>query len=122
MGCKPTCHLCDHLVISTAVNFDPQAAQVIIGLPEGTYENGEKYCIVVAQAIPASATVNAAVVATIGTATRYPVLKRDGTQMTAASLRTRTKYSTRADTSTPGGSFRLIGRCACAPDNTRAAL
>ena len=49
MACKPVCKLCDHLIISQAVTF--AGGNLIINLPAGAYNNGEKYCIVVAQAI-----------------------------------------------------------------------
>ena len=54
MGCKPVCKLCDRLVISQAVTFT--GGNLVINLPAGNYRNGCKYCIVVAQAIPATAT------------------------------------------------------------------
>ena len=57
MACKPVCKLCNHLIISQAVTF--AGGNLIINLPAGAYNNGEKYCIVVAQAIPATTTINA---------------------------------------------------------------
>ncbi len=67
MACKPVCKLCDRLVLSQAVTFTD--GSLIINLPAGSYRNGQKYCIVVAQAIPAATTINAPVVVTIGTGT-----------------------------------------------------
>lgn len=115
MACKTICDLCPHLVISTAVNFDATSGTVIIGLPAGTYNAGEKYCIVVAQAIPASVTVGATVAVAIGTATtRYPVNNCDCTPLTACGLHSRTKYSTRLMTSAAGATFRMLGKaCRC---------
>lgn len=69
MACKPVCKLCDRLVISQAVTFT--GGNLVINLPAGSYNNREKYCIVVAQAIPAAATINAPVVITIGTGTEH---------------------------------------------------
>lgn len=68
MACKPVCKLCDHLIISQAVTF--AGGNLIINLPAGAYNNGEKYCIVVAQAIPATTTINAPVVIAIGAGTQ----------------------------------------------------
>ena len=65
MACKPVCKLCDKLVISQSVTF--AGGNLVVNLPAGSYNNGCKYCIVVAQAIPAETTINAPVVATIGT-------------------------------------------------------
>ena len=57
MSCKPVCRLCDNLVLSQAVTFT--GGNLEINLPAGAYNNGEKYCIVVAQAIPDTTTINA---------------------------------------------------------------
>ena len=75
MSCKPVCRLCDKLVISQSVSFT--GGNVEINLPAGSYNNGEKYCIVVAQSIPTTATIGAPVVITIGSGTEtYPLTKR----------------------------------------------
>ena len=116
MSCKNVCKLCDRLVISQAVTFT--GGTLIINLPAGSYSNCEKYCIVVAQSIPATTTINAPVVITIGTGTQqYPLTKRNCAQVTACGIRTRTKYSTCVVTTPTGGSFRLMGNPCCAPNN-----
>ena len=121
MACKPVCQLCDNLVISTAVNYD--GTNVIVGLPAGSYENGCKYCIVIAQAIPASATINAPVVFSIGTGTeRYPLTTSCCRPVTACGIRTRTRYSTCVVTNSTGGTFRMIGKPCCMPNNDLAAI
>lgn len=121
MSCKPVCKLCDRLVISQGVSFT--GGNLVINLPAGDYQNGEKYCIVVAQAIPAETTINAPVYITIGTGTElYPLTKRDCAQVTACGIRTRTRYSTCVATSATGGSFRLLGRTCCAPNNNLTSI
>ena len=55
------------LVLSQAVTFAD--GTLTINLPAGSYANGEKYCIVIAQAIPEATTITAPVVITIGTGT-----------------------------------------------------
>ena len=67
MSCKPVCKLCNHLVLSQAVAFT--GGNLEINLPAGSYNNGEKYCIVIAQSIPDTTTINAPVYFTIGTGT-----------------------------------------------------
>ena len=80
MSCKPVCKLCNHLVLSQAVAFT--GGNLEINLPAGSYNNGEKYCIVVAQSIPDAATINAPVYITIGTGTTlYPLTKRNCAQV-----------------------------------------
>lgn len=123
MCCKNVCKLCNKFVISSAVNFDAATNALIIDLPAGAYNDGCKYCIVVAQTIPTTTTISALVYITIGGgAVRYPLVKRNCAQLTAAGLRTRTKYSTCVDTNTTGGVFRLLGNAACEPDNTLSGL
>ena len=59
MACKPVCRLCDRLVISAAVTFT--GGNLVVNLPAGSYRNGEKYCIVVAQSIPDSTTIRSCI-------------------------------------------------------------
>ena len=121
MACKTVCRLCDRLVLSQAVTFAD--GTLTINLPAGSYANGEKYCIVIAQAIPEATTITAPVVITIGTGTEeYPLTNRCCAQVTAASLRTRTRYSTVVSTSATGGTFKMLGKGACAPVNNLIAI
>lgn len=121
MACKNICRLCDKLIISTAVTFT--GGNLVITIPAGAYNDNCKYCIVVAQAIPAATTINAPVVVQIGTGTvLYPLTKCDCTQTTACSIRTRTKYSTRVETTPTGGTFRLLGNPCCAPNNNLRSI
>lgn len=116
MSCKTVCKLCDKLVISQSVTFSD--GNLIIDLPAGSYNDGCKYCIVVAQSIPATTTINAPVVITIGTGTQqYPLLKCDCSQATACAIRTRTRYSTCVETTPTSGVFKLTGKICCAPNN-----
>lgn len=116
-----TCRLCNRLIISQAVTF--AAGTLTVNIPTGSYNNGERYCIVVAQAIPDATTITAPVVITIGDGTEeYPLTNRCCAQVVAASLRTRTRYATVVSTSATGGSFRMLGRGSCAPDNDLTAI
>ena len=121
MACKAVCKLCDKLVISQAVTF--AGGVLTINLPAGTYNNGCKYCIVVAQTIPAATTITAPVEITIGTGTEtYPLLGNCCQQITACGIRTRTRYATRVVTDAAGGSFRLLGRACCSPNYALAGI
>ncbi len=121
MSCKPVCSLCPRLIISQTVTFT--GGNVVVNLPAGSYRNGCKYCIVIAQAIPAAATINAPVVVTIGTGTeQYPLTNRCCAQVTACGIRTRTRYSAVVSTSATGGAFRLLGKTCPCPDNSLASI
>lgn len=121
MACKPVRKLCDHLVISQAVTFT--GGNLVINLPSGSYTNGGKYCIVVAQSIPDTTTMNAPVVVTIGMGTElYPVTNRCCAQLTACAIRTRTRYSTVVSTSGTGGTFKLLGNSCPFPTNNLPSI
>ena len=121
MNCKTVCRLCDRLILSQAVTF--AGGTLTINLPAGSYNDGQKYCIVVAQAIPEATTISAPVVITIGTGTEeYPLTNRCCAQLTAASLRTRTRYATVVSTNATGGTFKLLGKASCAPANNLTAI
>ena len=122
MACKQVCRLCDNLIISTAVTFTAGTG-LVITIPAGAYNDNCKYCIVVAQAIPAATTITAPVFIQIGTGTvLYTLNKCDCTQLTACGIRTRTKYSVRVETSATGGVFKLLGKTHCAPTNNLTAI
>jgi len=121
MSCKSVCRLCDRLILSQAVTFAD--GTLTVNIPAGSYANGGKYCIVVAQAIPAETTITAPVVITIGDGTEaYPLVNRCCAPVTACALRTRTRYSTVVSTSATGGTFKMLGRAYCAPDNSLASI
>lgn len=118
---KYVCRLCPRLIISESVTF--AAGALTVDLPAGSYSAGERYCIVVAQTIPADTTIAAPVVITIGGGTvTYPLVNRNGAPISAASLRTRTKYAACVATTATGGSFKLLGNPACSPDYSLAAI
>lgn len=120
MACKNICKLCKRLILSTAVGYFTADNTLRITLPAGVYEDGEKYCIVVAQDIPAATTVNANVEILIGTGTaQYPLTTKCCEQVVAKAITTRTKYSTIVVTTPTTGAFRLIGDLEGCTQNTR---
>lgn len=120
MACKNVCRLCDRLIVSTAVAFTAGTG-LVITIPAGSYNDGCKYCIIVAQAIPAATTVNAPVLIQIGSGpVLYPITKRNCAPLTACGVRTRTKYCAVVRTTADSGVFRLCGRVCCPTENLRA--
>lgn len=113
--------LCRRLVLSQSVTFEDGA--LIINIPAGSYNNGQRYCLVIAQAIPTDATIAAPVVITIGEGEeQYPLQNRCCAPVTACGIRTRTRYATVVATSPTGGVFKLLGEPACAPNYNLAAI
>lgn len=120
-NCKPVCRLCDKIRISTAVNI--VGGNVVINLPAGAYNNGEKYCIIVAQNIPTSATIGANVLFTIGGGTvQYPLVNKCCRPVTACGIRTRTRYSVVVETTTTSGVFKMLGNPCCTPNNNLPSI
>lgn len=110
MDCIRNCKLCPRFVLSQAVTFDTDT--LVVNIPQNAYGNGEKYCIVIAQSIPAETTINAPVVFTIGTGTtQYPFVNEDCTPIYASQVRTRRLYPTRVNTAVESGVFKYVGNC-----------
>lgn len=107
--CIRNCKLCDKFILSQSITFE--GGNLVVNLPAGNYGNGVKYCIVLAQTIPTTATINAPVVFTIGTdTTQYPFINCNCTPILASQVRTRRLYSTRVNTAISSGVFKYIGK------------
>ena len=108
--------------MSTAITYN--APNLQISIPEGSYYDDCKYCIVTAQSIPAETPVDAPVVISIVNGTQvYPLVACDCEPITARAIRSRTKYSTVVKTDTTTGVFRLLGKmCKCNMAKSRNAL
>lgn len=127
MACKNTCRLCDRLVLSQAITFTEGTGgapgTLVINLPAGSYSNNCKYCVILAQSIPAATTISANVVFTVGTGTQqYPLVNKCCRPITACGVRTRTKYSICVETTATGAVFKLLGNSCCQPNNNLRAV
>ena len=127
--CNKNCRICNRLIISDSVSVVTVDGTdtLVIDLPATTtsaYLNGCKYCIVVAQAIPTTATIAMPVAFSIGgdTTTVYPFVGCQCRPVTACSIQTRTKYPVCVVTTATGGSFRSLRRLNCYPTSTLASL
>ena len=92
---------------------------LVIDIPEGVYANCRKVCLVIAQAIPDTATIGMPVAISIGgdTTTTYPIVGKDCAQITACAIRTRRKYPLRISTNATSAVFKSLGGLSCAPVN-----
>lgn len=120
------CQLCRNLVISnsvTVVTVDGTDT-LVIDIPAGFYADNSKICLIVAQAIPTTATINQPVAISIGgvTTTVYPIVRCDCTQVTACALRTRKKYPLRVSTNATSAVFKSLGGLSCTPTNNLLAI
>ena len=118
--CITNCSLCKNLVISQAITFTD--GNLVVNLPQMSFSNGCKYCIVFAQSIPDTTTVNAPVVFTIGTGTtNYQFLNKCCAPVLASQIRTRKKYKVCVSTSETTGVFKYIGDCPLPTTSVTAA-
>ena len=124
--CKNNCKICDRLVISTSVTVASVGGvdTVLIDIPAASYNDCQRLCLVIAQTIPDTATINAPVAITIGgdTTTVYPLVRCDCSQATACAIRTRTRYPLRVSTNATGGVFKALRGLSCCPDNRLQAI
>lgn len=100
--------LCPHFVVTTDVTF--AAGALTLTLPDDiTYNNCEKYCIVVGQSIPDTATINAPVVAVVGAGTTtFPLVTRCGAPVVVQQISTRRRYPVLVITSAAGGTIKML--------------
>ena len=127
MNCDKNCNrLCPNLIISTAVTLVTVGGTdtLLINIPAGTYKNGCKYCIVVAQSIPTTVPIGTPVAISIGgdTTTVYPLTNRCCAQVTACAIRTRKRYPVCVSTTATGGTFKVLYGLSCAPNNALESL
>lgn len=127
MSCFNTnCQLCRNLVISTSVTVATVDGTdtLVIDIPTGVYANGCKVCLVIAQAIPTTATIGMPVAISIGgdTTTVYPIVGCNCNQITACAVRTRRKYPLRVVTNATSAVFRSLGNLSCAPNNVLTTI
>ena len=121
MSCfNKNCQLCRNLVISTGVSIVTVDGTdtLVIDIPAGVYGNGCKVCLVIAQAIPTTATIAMPVAISIGgdVTTVYPIVGCNCNQITACAIRTRRKYPLRISTTATSAVFRSLGNLSCAPN------
>lgn len=127
-NCKNICSLCRNFITSASVTVVTVNGTdtLVIDLPAnipGGYTNNRKICFAVIQNIPTAATILMPVAISIGgdTTNVYPLLDGYCNQITACGIRTRTRYSTCVSTLS-GGSFRMLGKVNCYPQNIIASL
>lgn len=119
-NCVKNCRLCNNFILSQAITFD--GTNLVVNLPANAYGNNCKYCIVLAQTIPETTTINAPVVFTIGTGTTtYPFVNCNCTPIYASQVRTRRIYPTRVNTAVNDGVFKYVGKY-CLPSNATTVV
>lgn len=118
MRCNNCNECCRKAYVSTVTFAD---GTLTLNLPDNiSYTDGCKFCFVITTTLPDGVTLNAPVVATVGTGTTtFPVLDRCGAQVVSQQLRTRRRYPFRVSTNATSGSIVLLG---CLPSVESTAL
>lgn len=115
-----------NVVISTAVTVVTVDGvdTLVIDLPAANYGNYCKYCIVIAQPIPTTATITMPVAFSIGgdTTVVYPFINCNCVQVTACAIQTETKYPVIVSTSATTGVFRTLRRLCCYPNTVLQSI
>ena len=101
MACNCGCRCCPQLVRSTALTYDADTNVLSVSIPEATYLNHQRLCLVIAQAIPSGVNANTTVNILVGAGTTgYPIYTRFLNDVYADSLMTRKVYPLLAATDT----------------------
>lgn len=109
---KNNCNLCRNLVISQSVSVQTVSGKnyLLIDIPNNAFRNGEKVCLVVAQNIPNTATIDTEVAISINgdTTTVYPLINSCCTPVTACAIKPRRKYPLRVQTTNSSAIFKSL--------------
>ena len=123
---RKNCSICKNLVISTSVTVVTVGGvdTLVIDIPAGFYPDCRRVCLVVAQAIPATATITMPVAISIAgdTSVVYPIVNCDCSQVKACAIRTRTKYGLRINTTATSAVFKTLNKLTCYPEDTLAVI
>lgn len=118
--CYNSCNECPRKVYSASVTVVTVDGidTLVIDVPQQSFRDCERGCLVIVQNLPLTATIAMPVAISIGgnTATVYPVLDCKCDVVTACMLRTRRRYPFRVAVNATGGTFRILKNLSCAPD------
>ena len=101
------CTLCKRFIGSVSVTI--VGTSLVINIPAANYNNCERLCLAVLQAIPAAATRGMPVVITIGTdTTQYPLVRCNGTPVTQEYIGQGHVYQLKTQTTATSAVFRVL--------------
>lgn len=111
MACNCGCRCCPQLVRSTALTYDADTNVLSVSIPEATYLNHQRLCLVITQAIPSGVNADTTVNILVGAGTTgYPIYTRFLNDVYADSLMTRKVYPLLAATDTEAFVIEDVGR------------
>lgn len=124
--CNNSCNECARKIYSDSVSVVAvdTVNTLIIDVPQQTFTNGQRGCVVITQSIPATATITMPVAISIGgvTTTVYPVTDCCGTPVIASQLRTRRRYPFTVCVNGTDGTFKILKNLSCGPCATPGTI
>ena len=113
------CRICKRLVAS--VNVTVVGTVLVVNIPDRSYNNCQKLCLLIAQEIPTTATRGMPVVITIGAdTTQYPLVRCNGNPVTQEYIGQGNIYPLRVQTNTTSAVFRVLCDLCCASTNIQS--
>lgn len=124
--CYNTCNECPRKIYSAGVSVVAVNGvdTLVIDIPQQSFRNCDKGCLVITQTLPETATIYMPVAISIGgvTTTVYDVVACDCSQVTAPMLRTRRRYPFKVSTNATTGAFKILKNLSCAAGNGIATI
>lgn len=90
------CGGCEHFARTNSVSLVGNV--LVLNIPQKSYDNKEKVCICVAQAIPAVTSAQTVAITIGASATQYPLITKCGNNVHADQIRSRKVYHTNVAT------------------------
>lgn len=119
--CNNSCNECPRKIYSSSVTIVTVdgTPTLVIDVPQQSFNNCQRGCIVITQNIPVAATVAMPVAISIGgvTTTVYPVVSCDCSQVVVPMLRTRRRYPFKVVTNSTSAVFKILRNLSCAANN-----
>lgn len=113
------CRICKRLVASVSVTVVGTA--LVVNIPDRSYNNCQKLCLLIAQEIPTTATRGMPVAITIGTdATQYPLVRCNGNPVTQEYIGQGNIYPSKVQTNATSAVFRVLCDLCCASTNIQS--
>lgn len=124
--CNNSCNECPRKIYSVSVTVVTVGTvpTLVVDVPEQSFTNRQRGCIVITQNIPEAATINMPVAISIGgnTTTVYPVVSCNCASVTACQLRTRTRYPFIVQVNGAAGTFKVLRNLSCALCNNDGVI
>ena len=124
--CYNSCDECPRKIYSSGVSIVTVDGvdTLVIDIPQQTFVNKQKGCLIITQNIPEAATLYMPVAISIGgvTTTVYNVVTCNCNQVTAPMLRTRRRYPFIVSANATTGVFKILKNLSCAANNAVATI